>query len=805
MEALPSALASPRGPFASRAAWIAVLALSPLAYLGSFYLAKSLPSQNSPFTLGRDRAIQIALDFARSHHIDAQGWAVTIGTQKDDEMSEVLAHVRPPALEQVASSSPVTVRFRAPSSEEWIRVVLTPAGRVTGFSINEPGGDMPLTSDAEAEQAATSFLRDFLGTSSSFQLGAPKMRMVNKARQDRMFEWGATVPGFSEGQAAFRVEVAGDHVIMEACDVKVNYAYLRLLQPGLTVYYCLLALGGLYMAAMGVYAIVRFVRRAFNKEVSYRRTMLVVLVFVAVSTFSIYNGVVAGTLSVNGAPPTSTQKAVLLGIFVVAFSLFGGFFGIAYGAGEGDVRTFYPGKLTSLDTLLSGKVFSVNVARSILAGGAFAGAMLLVKNLALVAVRSARPLEDNEIVSSLIAAFPLGEVFSKTALHAVARAAFGLLLPIALLRPRVRWNGLYYALLPLCTMLSAFLSAESSQWRIFIISVLVSVTVTCTTFFRGDLLASISAVVAFDLVGRLIYRSTAVPFWADISLPVVYAGVAFLLVQIYFAERGKIYEDWEVRPLYARHLAERLSLQAEIGAARQAQLRLLPDLAPQIAGLSIAGSCFPAREVGGDFYDFFGLDDHRVGIFVAEGGNRELASAMPIALAKGYLLYSARLDLSPVEVLRRLRDVLGVTLRDVGASVPMLYAVVDARAATLRYARTGVSPRVTINGTGAVEEVAAGAGCEMPIQQGAAALAPRDAIVFYTDGLTAQIAEKRREAVGKFLTDASAQTREGPAADLHTAIFRAAICRVSQPPLDDVTTVVIRLEQPAAQVLEVVV
>jgi sigma-B regulation protein RsbU (phosphoserine phosphatase) len=275
-------------------------------------------------------------------------------------------------------------------------------------------------------------------------------------------------------------------------------------------------------------------------------------------------------------------------------------------------------------------------------------------------------------------------------------------------------------------------------------------------------------------------------------------------MEVYFAERGKTYEEWEVRPLYARHLAERLSLQAEIGAARLAQLRLLPDAPPQIAGLSIAGSCVPAREVGGDFYDFYPLDDHRLAVFVAEGGNRELASAMPIALAKGFLLYTARLDLSPVEVLRRLRDLLGVTLHDDGASVSMLYALIDARGGTIRFARTGVSPRLAINGNRAVEEVAASRANEIAIQHGAAALKPRDALVFYTDGLAAQIAERKREPVDRFLAKTAAKMREGSAAELHSAILKAAIRRNSEPPMDDVTAVVIRLEEPGEQALEVV-
>ncbi|HEV3200011.1 MAG TPA: SpoIIE family protein phosphatase, partial [Bryobacteraceae bacterium] len=278
----------------------------------------------------------------------------------------------------------------------------------------------------------------------------------------------------------------------------------------------------------------------------------------------------------------------------------------------------------------------------------------------------------------------------------------------------------------------------------------------------------------------------------------------FLLMEVWFAERGRTYEDWEVRPLYARHLAERLSLQAEIGAARQAQLRLLPDVPPRIAGLSIAGSCVPAREVGGDFYDFYPLDDHRLGVFVAEGGNRELASAMPIALAKGYLLYTARLDLSPAEVLRRLRDLLGVTLHDAGSSVSMLYAVIDARAATIRFARTGASPRLAINGNRAVEEVAVSPANEIAIQHGAAPLGPGDAVVFYTDGLVSQIAERKREAVDRFLAKTAATLRDGSAAELHSAILKAAISRRNETPLDDVTAVVIRLEERGEQALEVV-
>jgi serine phosphatase RsbU (regulator of sigma subunit) len=805
MNVLPLPSASPRRPFTRRAGWVAVLALSPLAYLGSFYLVKMLPSRNSVITINRERAIQAALQFAETRHIDARGWATTVGASQPKDVAVVLPHVRPPALDQVTAAAIATVRFRSSSSDQWFRALLTPTGRVVGFSGNEPEGNPAALGDAAAEAIAVSFLRDFLGPSAAFELKTPKMHFVNQKKQHRMYEWQAPVPGLAEAKAAFRVELAGDRVIAEGCDVTVESAYLKQFRPARILYQCWMVLAVIYLVAIGIHAIVRYVRRTSEKEVSHRRTVLVALVFVAFSVVAIYYGAAETSMSANGEPPTSAQRAALLGLFVFLFSLVGAFFGMAYGAGEGDVRAVYPGKLTSLDALLSGKLFSRNVARSILAGGAFAGAMLLVQNLALLVTHALRPVSDHDIVGGLISPFPLGETLSDTSLNALAIAGFGLLVPIAFLRPRVRKEWIFYALLPLFSMLSASIwASDSSAWRNFLITMLVSVAATCVPFFYGDLLASVSSIVALDLVAKLFYRAAASEPWAQTGAPVLYVGIAFLLVEVYFAERGKTYEEWEVRPLYARHLAERLSLQAEIGAARQAQLRLMPDGPPRIAGLSIAGSCVPAREVGGDFYDYYPLDDHRLGVFVAEGGNRELASAMPIALAKGYLLYTARLDLSPVEVLRRLRDLLGATLHDEGASVSMLYAVVDARAATLRFARTGVSPRLAINGNRAIEEVAVSLADDIPIQHGGATLQPGDALVFYTDGLAAQIADKKREPVDRFLAKTAAQMRDGSAAGLHSAILKAAIRRKNEPPLDDVTAVVIRLEEPGERALEVV-
>ena len=96
-------------------------------------------------------------------------------------------------------------------------------------------------------------------------------------------------------------------------------------------------------------------------------------------------------------------------------------------------------------------------------------------------------------------------------------------------------------------------------------------------FFSCDLLAAICGIFAVRFVWELIQRGAVSAAWQHIFLrEVAPVGTVFLLAQVYFAWRGPTYEEFEVRPKYARYLAEHQALEAEIGAARLAQLRLLP-------------------------------------------------------------------------------------------------------------------------------------------------------------------------------------------------------------------------------------
>ena len=687
------------------------------------------------------------------------------------------------------------------NGDRWFRVTLTPAGSITGFQQSKPKQAPEITGQADARARAEDFLRSRLASGGPFQLEYREPVESAGEDQERTFTWRSKVPGLPRVNATFHVDLYGNRIVGERASVKPDDAFLDDVNPHHGWLTFLQVLAWIYLISLGAYCIFRYVRLARDKEVSHRRSALAGLAFVFMSLLFVLDpGYLVGQIGLEYGAGRIAMAALL----ALAYCALGAFFGMAYGAGEGGLRETYPGKLTSLDALLSGKLLSTNVARSILVGGGIAGWLLLAQNAILWAVHGYRAGPDREILASAFYRLPLFALLGERAANSVLQTTFGLLLPIALLRPRIRNPWIFFGLMPLFSILPATITAgDEALWSTFLTVQAVLVAAVFVPFFSCDLLAAVCGIFAVQFVGGLIQRGAVSPAWEHIFLwQVAPVGIAFLLAQVYFAWRGPTYQDYEVRPLYARFVAQHQAMEAEIDAARIAQLRLLPAAPPKIDGLSIAACCIPAREVGGDFFDFFEIDSHRLGVFLAEGGSRELGSAMPIALAKGYLLYASGLDLAPAEILRRLYQAMTAALEG-EATVSVLYAVIDARSRTLRFARTGSSPRLSVNGNPPAEEVASDPADPKAIRHGVATLAHKDAIFFYTDGLAAQLAERKRQWTDGFLRDLVNRQQETSAADLQAAIVKAAI-RGKQNPPDDVTSVVIRVEEPAASVIGVV-
>jgi serine phosphatase RsbU (regulator of sigma subunit) len=145
--------------------------------------------------------------------------------------------------------------------------------------------------------------------------------------------------------------------------------------------------------------------------------------------------------------------------------------------------------------------------------------------------------------------------------------------------------------------------------------------------------------------------------------------------------------------------AEKERLEQELRIARQIQMSLLPQGPFTLEGLSVTAHCEPAREVGGDYYDYLPLGDRRVGIIIADVAGKGTSAALYMAELKGLMLSLTQLHASPRELLIKANRIIAQHL-DARSFITMTYAVVDMCARTLTYARAGHCPLIYLQGEG---------------------------------------------------------------------------------------------------------
>ncbi len=198
---------------------------------------------------------------------------------------------------------------------------------------------------------------------------------------------------------------------------------------------------------------------------------------------------------------------------------------------------------------------------------------------------------------------------------------------------------------------------------------------------------------------------------------------------------------------------ERERIEQELRVARLIQQTLLPKALPDIPGYEVAAYYQPAREVGGDFYDFLALEDGRLGLVVGDVTDKGVPAALVMATTRTMLRAAAQRLLSPGEVLQRVNDVL---VQDIPPNmfVTCLYAILDPETGRLVYANAGHDlpyRRRAGRGEGAEELRARG----MPLglmpgmgyEEKEMVLNRGESVLFYSDGLV-EAHDRHREMFG---------------------------------------------------------
>ena len=210
-----------------------------------------------------------------------------------------------------------------------------------------------------------------------------------------------------------------------------------------------------------------------------------------------------------------------------------------------------------------------------------------------------------------------------------------------------------------------------------------------------------------------------------------------------FKLRGDMYKLVSLQDI--RNELERERLGRELEIARQLQLRLLPERNPSIEGYTIQGFCLPAKEVGGDYYDFIELADNKLGIVIGDVAGKGLPAAIYMTLTKGIFLSFSKTNISPKEALVKVNHLLYQSLRR-GSFVTMCFAILDNQKNELTIARAGHEPLLYISDDDSeIKEIkpkGLGLGLEegkifeSDIEEQTIKLNEKDLIILYTDGVS---------------------------------------------------------------------
>lgn len=192
---------------------------------------------------------------------------------------------------------------------------------------------------------------------------------------------------------------------------------------------------------------------------------------------------------------------------------------------------------------------------------------------------------------------------------------------------------------------------------------------------------------------------------------------------------------WRLRAAEAR---ERERIEQELRVARQIQQELLPETMPTLDGWRIATYYGPAREVGGDFYDFLELEGGRLGLVLGDATGHGMPAALVMATTRGMLRAVVQSLESPGEVLARVNEAL---VADIPPStfVTCFYGILEPESGRFRYANAGHNlPCRRHNGQ--ADELRArgmplGLMPGMSYEEKEIELEKDDSVLFYSDGL----------------------------------------------------------------------
>jgi sigma-B regulation protein RsbU (phosphoserine phosphatase) len=261
----------------------------------------------------------------------------------------------------------------------------------------------------------------------------------------------------------------------------------------------------------------------------------------------------------------------------------------------------------------------------------------------------------------------------------------------------------------------------------------------------------------------------------------------------------KVFMDCEARRKAWRTESELAAIRREIDVAGDLQKRILPSNFPISDDFDVFARTTPAKEIGGDFYDFFELGDDKLALIVADVSGKGVPAAFFMAVARTLIRATAVTQPEPGACLEQVNRLL-YQHNIPGMFVSVFYGILDTNNWVMSYANGGHLPPYLIPGDGGDifalsggDGVVLGVQDEIPYEQDSVSIDPGSALFFYTDGVTEAFDINRNQFSDQRLIDYLLENRSLSAHALSDNVFAFINMFTGEAPQsDDITSLVIK-------------
>ncbi len=693
---------------------------------------------------------------------------------------------------------------------ESFRVWVSPGGRIQGFQQNiVDTAARPSLSKEVAYSLALTFLQDQGIEIDSYELKTSSSTQRLK-RLDHRFELSAKD---TTKDKSIWVSVLGSRVGGFRTNLEAPEELRRQISETSSNATSLFVVSFVAIFLLFFFVVILFLKKYHEGEVGTKTAFLVFAgVYVSLLLFGINNFPTIGFGVGMGDQNRFYVRLATAGMTMLIFYFFLSVLTFAaWSVGESSSRSTWPEKMAAIDGALFRKYFTFDVASSIVRGYALGffilGIYALLIHLIIsntftgIFARSAGGLADAYIPG-------LRPVFTGISIALISEIVYRLFFITSIKeKTKKTWLGVFVSMV--IWVICAITLWEMPFGFLRMTETLAVLAVFGLTFafiyLRYDLL---TAIVANFII---IAMNDAIPLFVADSPNVtqnlwLFAGV--LVVPLAVAATGFVRNEKfeftkETVPAHILRISERERMSKELEIARRVQMSLLPKSSPTTAGFDISGTCIPALEVGGDYYDFVHLPDNRIGIAIGDVSGKGVPAAIYMTLTKGILQSHAEENVSPKRVLSKVNSLMYRTI-DRNSFVSMFYAILDPSSRTIRFARAGQCPviiahhgnerGVFLTPKGMALGLEVGKVFDSVLEEQEMPLHHGDVLVFYTDGFTEAMNSAGDEFGEERLAKSIARHRHLTASEIITAIsFDVHSFTAGWQQHDDMTIVVVKV------------